>query len=98
MITENLELIDNTVALKGEITFYTAPELCIQLLRILPKDQTFMIDLKHVTACDSASMVVLLQIVRFATQHQQTVNFVSMPKSMRVLSELYDLNPIFHLK
>lgn len=98
MTTENLELIDNTVALRGAITFYNAPALCAQLLQILPKDKSFTIDLQHVTTCDSASMVVLLQIVRFATQYQQAVSFVSMPTNMRVLSELYDLNPIFHLK
>jgi len=98
MATENLELIDNTVALKGEITFYNAPALCAQLLQILPKDKSFIVDLKHITTCDSASMVVLLQIVGFATEHQQKVKFASMPKSMRVLSELYALNPIFRLK
>ncbi|MSP53395.1 MAG: STAS domain-containing protein, partial [Gammaproteobacteria bacterium] len=82
----------------GDITFYNAPTLCAQLLQMLPKDQAIMVDLKQVTKCDSASIVVLLQIIRFVTKYQQTVKFVNMPKNMRVLSELYDLNSLFKIK
>jgi ABC-type transporter Mla MlaB component len=98
MSSDNVVMLANTVSLNGAITFYNAPELCARLLQILPKDQALTVDLKHVTKCDSASIVVLLQIIRFATQHQQTVKFVDMPKAMRVLSDLYDLNTLFKIK
>ena len=98
MSSDNVVMLDNTVSLKGEITFYNAPAICAQLLSMLPTDQPIIVNLQQVAKCDSASIVVLLQIIRFVNQHQQTVQFVDMPKPMRVLSELYDLNPIFKLK
>jgi anti-anti-sigma factor len=97
MTTQNVTLIDNTIAITGSMTFYNAPALCTQLLEILPKERTSIVDLKQVTECDSASIVVLLQIVRFAAQHQQVIKFVNMPKAMLILSELYDLAPIFKI-
>ena len=98
MAIESVSIVDNAVSLNGDITFYNAPTLCAQLLQMLPKDQAIMVDLKQVTKCDSASIVVLLQIIRFVTKYQQTVKFVNMPKNMRVLSELYDLNSLFKIK
>lgn len=98
MAIESVSIVDNAVSLSGDITFYNAPTLCAQLLQMLPKDQAIMVDLKQVTKCDSASIVVLLQIIRFVTKYQQTVKFVNMPKNMRVLSELYDLNSLFKIK
>ena len=98
MTSECVSLSDNVIAINGSMTFYNAPALCTQLLEILPKEQASTVDLKQVTECDSASIVVLLQIVRFAAQHQQVIKFVNMPKAMQILSELYDLVPIFKIQ
>ena len=98
MTTQNVTINDNTVAIAGAMTFYNAPALCTHLLEILPKEHESTVDLKQVTECDSASIVVLLQIVRFAVQHKQTIKFINMPKAMQILSELYDLAPIFKIQ
>ena len=97
-IAQVLSLENNSFALKGAVTFYTAPALCAELQQLLPKTESVTVELNQITQCDSASIVVLLQILRQATHNEQKIQFLNIPPKMQVLIELYDLTTVFNNK
>lgn len=71
--------------LKGELSFQTVTFLLSEITksRYLPKT----IDLKQVSRSDSAGLALLVEILRLAHQHQQTIHFSNPPLQLQRIAQ-----------
>jgi ABC-type transporter Mla MlaB component len=88
---------DNTLVLTGVLTFYTIGPVCATIAEHCAVLDTIVVDLAGVGESDSASLVVLLSILRYASAHHKTVRFTNIPKKIITLIKLYDLQTIIKI-
>ena len=58
-------------SISGDLTFSTVTALCEDILNHFKDADTFNVDLSGVKTCDSASLVLLVMIIRFLRQQQK---------------------------
>ena len=85
---------ENVVMVSGELSFSTVKPLYEQISSIFSSVNKFTVDLQGVNHCDSASVVLLLGIVKYASQEHASIMFTNIPEPMQILINLYNLSDL----
>ncbi len=80
--------------ISGDLTFSTITALCEAIPNYFKDADVFNVDLSGVKNCDSASLVLLVMIIRFLTQQQKSVIFTQPPPTISTLIKLYNLQSL----
>ncbi|MGZ4959223.1 MAG: STAS domain-containing protein [Methylomonas sp.] len=84
-----------TLAIKEEMTIFTAGEQKTLLLAFLDSGDDLEIDLANVVDIDSAGLQLLILIKREAAQRGKTLRFIMHSKEVLALLELANLTTAF---
>jgi phospholipid transport system transporter-binding protein len=89
---------DGGVAISGDMTFYTVPDLWRDSEDMLQQGRDVVVDLRDVHRADSAGLALLIEWTRQARQNSVTINFKHVPESLMALARMTGLNNIlpFH--
>ena len=91
-MTAKISVSQNGIAsVSGDLTFSTVTALCEDIPNCFQEADIFKVDLSGVKTCDSASLVLLVMIIRFFTQQQKNVVFTKLPATILTLIKLYNL-------
>lgn len=88
---------DNEKGLVGDLTFETVMPLCQQVKKEFSLNSSHVLNLAKVEHCDSASLILLLTIIELFSGSQYRVSFVNVPKAIRTLITLYNLQTIIEV-
>lgn len=80
--------------ISGPLTHTTVMSALSQCCALFPPQTSVRLNLKGVTACDSASLALLIALLRFGKQNGNTVTFSDLPKQMQELSQVSGLKGI----
>lgn len=81
----------NALFLSGPIVKETVVSLLAQVKPFFSKLQTLHIDLSRATQCDSASLALLLELMRLAKQKNLSISFTNAPKQMTDIANVNGL-------
>lgn len=87
------------VCIEGPLTQETVMSALSQCTALLPKQTPVTFNLKGVTDCDSASLALLIALMRVAKAGGNELRFSNVPKQMMDLSQVSGLTgiiPIVH--
>ena len=91
-MTAKISVSQNGIAsISGDLTFSTVAALCKDIPNYFAGNDSFKVDLSGVKTCDSASLVLLVMIIRFLTEQQKNVIFTKLPATILTLIKLYNL-------
>ncbi|MEK6749344.1 MAG: STAS domain-containing protein [Pseudomonadota bacterium] len=76
------------VAVRGELTFYSVPELLRDSKEVFTRGQSIVIDLAGVTRSDSAGIALVLEWLRSARRQRAELRFVNVPEQMQALARV----------
>lgn len=88
---------DGRFRLSGALTFETVPELLDRSRKLLPFERALEIDLTGVDRIDSAGLALLIEWLRLAAAHGQTIAFRQAPAQMRDLVRVSGLDGVLPL-
>lgn len=89
---------DGVIDISGDLTFATVTPLCHAIPDYFANTHDVTVDLSAVKNCDSASLVLLISIIRFLDARNKTVTFTRLPKSIVTLIKLYNLQQLITIK
>ena len=100
MNTAQIQLTqDNTLALSGVLNVATVTSLWEQSKSLLMRAPTpLCIDLKDVSASDSAGVALLIAWVRYLRAQKKTLQFVHLPEQMRAIMHVSGLDTILPIQ
>lgn len=82
------------ILIGGPLTQDTVMEALSQCTALLPQQTPVTFNLKGVTDCDSASLALLIALMRAAKETRTVLSFSNLPKQMMDLSQVSGLNGI----
>lgn len=89
------KFIGNRVVLQGDVTIYHAEEHKAQLLAALASSDEIEVDLREVTALDSAGMQVLMAAKAEAQKRSKKMSLVDHSKPVIEVFELLNVSGFF---
>jgi len=98
MVAEISVKQDGMVDISGELTFATVTPLYQSIPDHFSMGKDFIIDFSRVGNCDSASLVLLIGIVRYLKQQNKHVQFVHLPQTVLTLVQLYNLQELISMQ
>jgi anti-anti-sigma factor len=84
-----------TLAIKGEMTIYTAAEQKSELLTFIESDNDLEINLSEVSELDTAGTQLLILAKHEAAREQKNLRFVMHSNAVFEVLELTNLNAVF---
>lgn len=97
MSSIGMEVQDNTVKLIGELSFRSVPDIQKRLIKLLPSQPLWTVDLAGVTFSDSSGLALLADCVRMSKKYQFNIGFKSMPKQMAAMAKVTGIEQILGL-
>ena len=97
-MTQILHRQDGVIDISGDLTFATVTTLCQAIPDYFTNIHDVTIDLSAIKNCDSASLVLLISIIRFLGTRNKTVTFTHLPQSIITLIKLYNLQQLITIK
>ena len=85
----------DSLAIKGEMTIYTAAEQKITLVEALESTENLSLDLNEVTEIDSAGMQLLILMKKAALKEGKSFEFVAKSDAVSEVMELLNLSGFF---
>jgi phospholipid transport system transporter-binding protein len=86
---------DGDWKLSGELSFDTVTGLRNQFRAEFKSDVPATIDLGSVTRVDSAGVALMVDWLRFAKTHNQSIRFRNIPEQMVSIADLCDVTELF---
>jgi len=87
-MAEITQLKEGQLQLSGDLLFDTVPKLADAAIALLIPDRPLTIDLAAVERCDSAGLVLLLELLQHATAIDCRLQFYALPRSLLEISRL----------
>ncbi len=84
----------NCLQLAGDIDFNSVPELMAQGQRLLDSLTEAVVDFSAVTKVNSAGLVLMLTLLRFANKNNMSMHFVNVPASLKSIAKLTAVEPL----
>jgi phospholipid transport system transporter-binding protein len=91
-----LTLSNNTIYLRGEVSFRTVSNLSQQLYKLM-RLQAHTLDCSDVTKVDSSIVALLLVALKHAKEIGTNFSITQLPEAANSLVKLYDLEVLFEL-
>ena len=92
MTESNRESAIARLEIKGELSIFTAADICRQLLGALESAQEVEVDLSEVTEMDSAGMQLMVAAKREAAQRESQLRFTGHSPAVFDVLELCNLS------
>lgn len=95
------QISQSAVVREGESLFLDGPMIKDTVMGLLEvakplfiNNQPLCVDLSRVTQCDSASLALLLELMRLASQKNISISFINPPKQMMDIANVNGLNAL----
>lgn len=98
MKAELRRLAEGRYSLEGEVTVDTVPDLWPQIQQAAAQPGMARLSCKGVTQADSAAVAVVIEWMRLLHRRGDTLMVEDLPKAMRVVIEISDLEDVFHIE
>ena len=85
------DLGDGRFALKGELTFESAPEALEQSRDLFADHASIEVDLTEVRRADSAGLALLLEWVNWARNYVREIRFVNVPAQITAIAQICEV-------
>ena len=89
---------DGRIVIGGDLIFCSVMTVLGQILEKMAGHTQVTIDMSKVKAVDSAALAMLLECMREAKKHTQSLSIIAVPQSLRVLAKVSGLDTIIPLK
>lgn len=79
---------NNVLLLSGRLCGQTVGQLCQQGKQLMKGQRAFTVDLAEVSFCDSAGLVLLIELLRDAKRHNQVIRYVNLPQQVLAIAKV----------
>lgn len=90
----NIVLFENNLEISGFITFNDIAHLLDVCIEKTSKFDVINVDLKNLETLNSSVLIFIINYIRSAIRHKQTIKFLNIPDLLIELSKVYNLNKI----
>lgn len=92
-----MEVKDNIIKLTGELNFRSVPDIQKRMIKLLPTQSLWTVDLAGITFSDSSGLALLADCVRMSKKYRFNIGFKSMPKQMTAMAKVTGIENILSL-
>ncbi|CAN5445800.1 hypothetical protein BH10PSE19_BH10PSE19_03230 [soil metagenome] len=79
---------NNVLLLSGKLSCHTVVKLCRQGKQLIKGRSALTVDLASVSFCDSAGLVLLIELSRNAKQQNQTIRYINVPQQLLAIAKV----------
>lgn len=97
MSLTQMKVEDNIIKLTGKLNFQSVPDIQKRLVKLLPTQSVWTIDLAGITFSDSSGVALLADCVRMAQKHNFNIGFKAMPEQMSAMAKVTGIDIILGL-
>ena len=77
MIAEIKSNTDSSFAIKGELSFFNAPQITDIGIKLIKRNTVCVFDLQSLLCIDNAALAVLIAWARYANREQTKIQFIN---------------------